>query len=69
MELNINELNRKIEEHFAHLTNEQLEENLKRAGIEVYTDMELNFLDHERPFQTNPELPIFLAREANADSW
>jgi hypothetical protein len=43
--LYLKELNKKIEDHFASISNEQLQENLIKAGMKIYTDMELNFLD------------------------
>ena len=35
----------KIDKHFAGLTNEQLEKNLIRAGVQICTAPELNFID------------------------
>jgi hypothetical protein len=49
MDLDIEEVKRKIEDHFASITEEQFQENLIRAGIDVYTNFELDFLEADHP--------------------
>jgi hypothetical protein len=36
----------KIKDHFAKITSEKLEENLKKAGIDIYTNREGNEIFH-----------------------
>jgi hypothetical protein len=65
MNLEIKELKKKIEDHFASISEEQLRENLIKAGMDIYTDMELNFLEDQGLRQPNPEM-TFLSHESNA---
>lgn len=46
--LNVEEIKKKIEDHFAKITKEELEKNLIKAGINIYTDRDLDFLDGKK---------------------
>ena len=45
MKLDINNLKRKIDDYFANITAEQLQQDLIEAGSEVYSKSDFNILD------------------------
>lgn len=45
MKLDINNLKRKIDDYFANVTPEQLQQDLIEAGSEVYSKSDFNILD------------------------
>ena len=45
----IEELKKRIKNHFASITEDKLRQNLLKAGVEIYTDLDSKFLGGEEP--------------------
>ena len=63
----IEELKKRIKNHFASITEDQLTQNLLKAGMKIYTDLDMNFLEGGEPISERRDIkPDEIIDEANS---